>query len=317
MPGTVTFSTSSVRRTRGFTLIELMAVLAIITMLVGLLSPVVVRARESARRMQCQNHLMQIGLALNNYANTHGVLPPGTSNATGPIVSKENVASYHMSWIVQILPFLEQSTAFQHIDFSSSVYSPENLPLRPRTVAILLCPSDSGQKHGSTGAAITNYCGIHNDVEAPIDVNQNGVLFLNSAIRHDQITDGGSNTIFVGEVLSQRGTELGWMAGTRSSLRNVAIQTAAPEASQTVGYKRHPFPISAPGGVIYPAYTIRDEPNSPTGGTEFVGGFSSAHTSGFQVVFGDGCVRHLSTNVDALLLRNLAHRADGEMLDEF
>lgn len=317
MPGTVTFSTSSVRRPRGFTLIELMAVLVIITMMFGFLMPLVVQARDRARRLQCQNHLMQIGLALNNYANTHGVLPPGTSNATGPIISKENVASYHMSWIVQILPFLEQSAAFQHIDFSSSVYSPENLPIRERTVAILLCPSDSGRMWGSTSAGITNYCGIHNDVEAPIDVNQNGVLFLNSAIRHDQITDGGSNTIFVGEVMSQRGTELGWMAGTRSTLRNAVIQTGTSEASQTVGYKRHPFPISAPGGVIYPGNTIRDEPNSPTDGTEFVGGFSSAHTSGFQVVFGDGCVRHLSTNIDALLFRNLAHRADGEMLDEF
>lgn len=313
----MSFTCCSVRRPRGFTLVELMAVLAIIMMLIGLLMPAVVRARESARRLQCQNHLMQIGLALNNYANTHGVLPPGTSNATGPISSKENVASYHMSWIVQILPFLEQSIAFQHIDFSSSIYSPENTPIRARVVTILLCPSDSGEKYGSTGAAITNYCGIHNDVEAPIDVNQNGVLFLNSAIRHDQITDGGSNMIFVGEVMSQRGTELGWMAGTRSSLRNAVIQEGASDASQTVRYKRHPFPISAPGGMIYPGNTIRDEPNSPTDGTEFVGGFSSAHTSGFQVVFGDGCVRHLSTDINALLLRNLAHRADGEMLDEF
>ena len=288
MPGTVTFSKSSVRRPRGFTLIELMAVLMITTMLIGLLLPAVLRARESARRLQCQNHLMQIGLALNNYANTHGVLPPGTSNATGPIVSKENVASYHMSWIVQILPFLEQSAAFQHIDFANSVYSSENLPLRARVVTILLCPSDSGRMYGSTGAGVTNYCGIHNDVEAPIDVNQNGVLFLNSSIRHDQITDGGSNTIFVGEVMSQRGTELGWMAGTRSSLRNAVIQTTAPEASHAVSYKRHLFPISAPGGVIYSGNTIRDEPNSPTDGTEFVGGFSSAHTSGFQAVFGDG-----------------------------
>ena len=61
----------------------------------------------------------------------------------------------------------------------------------------------------------------------------------------------------------------------------------------------------------------REEPNAPTDGSEFVGGFSSSHVNGFQAVFGDGSVRFLSQSTDSQILRNLAHRADGEMLGEF
>jgi len=324
------------RRSGGFTLIELLVVIAIIAVLIALLLPAVQQAREAVRRTQCKNQLMQIGLALNNYMNAHRVLPPGTSNATGPIVSREpvsanlmysmgglapgsspviptqtNAGDYHMSWIVQILPYLEQRNVYQHIDFTNSVYSPENLLARARILPVLRCPSDSGSTLGSTGAGANNYSGIHNDFETPIDVNQNGVLFLNSSIKYDQITDGCSSTMFVGEVTSQRGTDLGWMSGTRSSLRNMVVRTTTPEIDEISGYKTHPVPIHAG------AVAMREQPNAPTDGSEFVGGFSSMHSSGFQAVFGDGSVRHIPSNIDSRILRNLAHRADGEMLGEF
>ena len=338
------------RRSNGFTLIELLVVIAIIALLIALLLPAVQQAREAARRTQCKNQLMQFGLALNNYMNTHGVLPPGTSNATGPIVSQEpgstvpqfgaggatlgagdlapgsqpvipsqqNGTSYHMSWIVQILPYLEQRNVYQHIDFTNSVYAPENLPVRSRLLVTVRCPSDPGMALGSTGAGANNYCGIHNDFETPIDVNQNGVLFLNSSIKYDQITDGCSSTLFVAEVMSHRGTDLGWMSGTRATLRNMVIRTTTPETSEISGYKTHSFPTFQGGGGMYGGnVATREEPNAPTDGSEFVGGFSSMHTGGFQAVFGDGSVRFLSQNIDSRILRNLAHRADGEMLGEF
>ena len=192
-------STSSpplrIRRPCGFTLIELLIVMAIIAVLIALLLPAVQQCRESARRTQCKNNLMQIGIALQNYEAAHGMLPPGTQNVTGPIVSKENEAHFHMSWLTQILPFLERTNDYNHIDFTSSVYSSSNRPVRARTLAGFLCPSDPSTLPAGVGA--TNYCGIHNDYEAPIDVNQYGVLFLNSSVRCEQITDGLSNTIFV------------------------------------------------------------------------------------------------------------------------
>ena len=331
-----------VRRSGGFTLIELLVVIAIIAVLIALLLPAVQQAREAARRTQCKNNLMQIGLALNNYMHAHGVLPPGTSNATGPIVSREpastgpqfgigpaqgsqpvvpsqtKAADYHMSWIVQILPHIEQGNVFRHIDFTNSVYAPENLTARAKVLPVLRCPSDPGMALGSTGAGANNYCGIHNDYETPIDVNQNGVLFLNSSIRHDQITDGCSSTLFVAEVMSHRGTDLGWMSGTRSTLRNLVLRTTKLETGAVTEYTIHPFPTFPGGGGMYGGnVAAREEPNAPTDGSEFVGGFSSMHSTGFQAVFGDGSVRFFSQNIDSRLLRNLAHRADGEMLGEF
>ena len=335
MPRPPSLRTDRPHRSSGFTLIELLVVISIIAVLLALLLPAVQQARESVRRTQCKNHLLQLGLALNNYLNAHGVLPPGTSNATGPIVSQEPLSNipqygvgglgvslpltlnpqtvpvYHMGWIVQILPYIEQQNVYQHIDFTGSVYAPENLPARARILSTLRCPSDPGMQTGSTGAGANNYAGVHHDYETPIDVNQNGVLFLNSSIRYDQITDGCSSTLFVAEVMSQRGTDLGWMSGTRSSLRNVVVRTTTPETGEVIGYKTHPAPL--PSGAV----TMREQPNAPADGSEFVGGFSSHHSSGFQAVFGDGSVRQIPFNIDSRVLRNLAHRADGEMIGEF
>ena len=343
-------------RRRGFTLIELLVVIAIIAVLIALLLPAVQQAREAARRTQCKNNLMQIGLALQNYMLGHEVLPPGTQNATGPILSKEDATQSHMSWLVQILPYLEQQNVYHHIDFTQSVYAPANVSVRSRQMNVMTCPSDP-HVFGK-GVGVTSYCGVHNDYEAPIDVNQNGVLFLNSAIHYEQVTDGSSNTIYVMEARAETGADLGWMAGTKSSLRNgvqwsnrteieawiaEAKAKVAEPASEPVGVPATP-PGSAgdlgavaggpPGAVGGPAappqasyqahISLRRGTNSMqqqvanlTGGNNYVGGPSSHHTGGWQNVMGDGSVRFISENISLPVLRNLCHRADGEMLGDF
>ena len=133
-----------------------------------------------------------------------------------------------MGWIVQVLPYFEQGNVYNHVNFQKSVYAPENAAARGRRINTLQCPSDPSGFGTTIG--VTNYNGVHNDYEAPIDVNQNGVLFLNSSIRYEQITDGSSNTIFAMEARQDMGADLGWMSGTRSSLRNGVIWANKPGA---------------------------------------------------------------------------------------
>ena len=216
-------SRSILRRT-AFTLVELLVVIAIIGILVGLLLPAVQAAREAARRTQCANNLLQFGIALHNYDMAHRKLPPGTVDLKGPIVHLP--VGFHHSWIVQILPMLEERVAYGSIKHSQSIYSTANAPVRMYSFGVLHCPSDS-----MFLAPQTNYAGVHDSREVPIDVTNNGVLFLNSAIRFDDIIDGASHTLFVGEKFPDT-SELGWASGTRSTLRN----TGSPFASNRGGF---------------------------------------------------------------------------------
>ena len=101
---------------RGFTLIELLVVIAIIAILIALLLPAVQQAREAARRSQCKNNLKQIGLAMHNYHDIHGMLPPGWCHPDVPNGQTQDV----FSWSTYILPQMDQVTMFDQLGATNS-----------------------------------------------------------------------------------------------------------------------------------------------------------------------------------------------------
>jgi prepilin-type N-terminal cleavage/methylation domain-containing protein/prepilin-type processing-associated H-X9-DG protein len=281
------------KQCRGFTLVELLVVIAIIGILIALLLPAVQAAREAARRSQCCNNLVQIGLAMHQYEAAHGVLPPGTIDAKGPIRSEP--AGYQMSWVVQILPYLEEGNAWRHIDFSAGAYDPKNAPVRKFRISTMLCPSFGGNIKPEIASG--NYAGCHHDVESPIDANNHGVLFLNSHIGMQDIPDGVTYTILVGEKLVGE-DDLGWMSGTRATLRNTGNLI---NATLEKGLERHRNWPPQPAQPVQPAPL-------------FVGGFGSFHPGGANFLMVDGSVRFLSETIDPKNFQWLGNRADGEMV---
>ena len=305
-------------RQRGFTLIELLVVMAIISILVAMLLPGVQQAREAARRTQCKNHLMQIGVALQNYEMAHRVLPPGSINNNGPIENRPK--GYHMSWFVQLLPFIGEGNIHRHIDFQKSIYAKANVEARAQPILLLRCPSSTLSPTVTTvagtpketaspdeGALVgtSSYAGVHHDGQTkpakpdapkiyrdgPIDADQDGVLFLNSSITYQQISDGSGHTLFAGETQNVAGG-MGWASGTSSTLRNGAIM------------------INKTPSLLQPA--ARGQ-KTPPAKPFAVGGFGSFHRGGANFLFGDTSVIYINDSINPTVYRRLCNRHDGEL----
>ena len=289
-------------RRRAFTLIELLVVVAIIAILIALLLPAIQSAREQARRTQCVNNLLQLGLALGNYASTHSVLPPGVVNDTGPIMNVPH--GYHYGWAVQILPFIGQNNIYKHFNLQESVYAASNMTARDVHIGTFICPSD-----GRPGTI--SYAGCHHDFEAPIAVDNHGVLFFNSHVRFDDITDGTTQTILLGELRQGGGpTTLGWASGTNSTLRNTGHPLNDPSSLDSL-FQNTPQLSEAER---FAAITqMAEDGVLPVG---FVGGFSSLHPQGANFLFCDGSVRFVKSSIGRDVYQLLGHRADGEPISD-
>jgi prepilin-type N-terminal cleavage/methylation domain-containing protein len=324
-------------QTSAFTLVELLVVIAIIGILIALLLPAVQAAREAARRASCINNLTQIGVALQNYQSAHLSLPPGVTDPKGPIYNVPQ--GNHIGWMAHILPYIEEQTAFHQTDFAAGAYDPKNAPVRSLGISLFNCPSYAGVNYvGGPAhlriAGLSNYAGCHNDLEVPIDENNNGVFFLNSRIRDKDVTDGLAHTIFVGEKLGSQ-WDLGWMSGTRATLRNAGTpmgQTAWDESGRggnnmlgppawsnlvDNSWRQDPA-IEAPPGENEPAAKEAVPAKQvilPTDPEDLkVGGFGSHHPSVGNFLLGDGTVQAIAKDIDANVFQQLASRNDGKLL---
>jgi prepilin-type N-terminal cleavage/methylation domain-containing protein len=306
-------SLSPVRRRGGFSLVELLTVIAIISVLVGLLLPAVQAVREAANRTQCANNLKQIGAALHMYHDVNKNLPPSRLAGESP------------SWAWLILPYLEQQNLYKWWE-PGQLYPgiPAGTPVTPdaikqagvilsTTVPTYFCPSRRDPQdytsvdfnQPSICVSTTNVPGALGDYAAsigttgfdyPVQLPGSGTLEPNGAfqavvgIRFAEITDGLSNTFLVGEkhVPKDHFGEYPWDCSIYDG-HNAVCHTRAAGPS---------FPLAA---------SIRDM------GWKF----GSYHPAVCQFVFGDGSVRRVFIQTDPVTLGLLAQRNDGQPAPDF
>ncbi len=150
------------RRRPAFTLIELLVVIAIIGLLMSLLLPAVQQTREAARRIQCRNNLKQLGLALHNYHDAHGVLPPAyiglptvSGSAFGVSYPDDNAnGPAGFAWGALLLPQLDQAPLHSAFNFREPCWSPANAAPAAAVLPVFLCPTCTG---GSDGFYVERY----------------------------------------------------------------------------------------------------------------------------------------------------------------
>jgi prepilin-type processing-associated H-X9-DG protein len=263
----------------------MLIVMSLLVILISMLLPAVQQVRESARRLSCQNNQMQIASALLQYESAQEHLPPGVINDKGPIA--DDGTGLEISFYVLIMPYLEQPALAENFNFAEGAYAAINESLGSLKLGFLNCPSDN--------ATLNNYAGCHHHQEAPIDVDNKGLLFLNSQVRHREIQDGRVHTILLGEKLSDTG-ESNWLSGTRATLRNTGSFSNKPWRNV------NPAPVNLQSNQV------------ATGEELIVGGFSSRHSGGCIFSFADGSQQFVEYSIDPAVLENLGHRADGAMM---
>jgi prepilin-type N-terminal cleavage/methylation domain-containing protein/prepilin-type processing-associated H-X9-DG protein len=315
---------------RGFTLIELLVVIAIIAVLIALLLPAVQAAREAARRVQCVNNLKQIGLALQNYHDTIGAFPMGYASRSRFVDGATDTAP-GWGWGAMILPQLEQTTAFNAVNFGLAVEAPQNVTVLRMNVNAYLCPSDTTNgpfpvtdaagKVLATAAPSGYAACVGNDAaDATTGLSNdglgNGVMFRNSRTRIGDILDGTTYTILVGERAWSNVNGL-WAGVVTNGVTRRGALNRCPTT----------------GALFYPAATlvqahchVLNPIADADGGLD---DFSSRHPGGANFVFGDGSVRFLKeVSMDAgedasgnaiytpsgLRFQALGTRAGGEVL---
>ncbi len=322
-------------RFRGFTLVELLVVIAIIGVLVSLLLPAVQAAREAARRLQCQNNLKQLQLAILNYESAMQVYP-----AAGIIDNPADLRSGKMfSWLVLTLPYIEQQSLHDQFNFKVSILNqttePQSTPL-----AALLCPSDQARGKIYTDSSFTSgkrfakgnyaaYCSpFHTDLmhEFP------GALTAGRPQAQADLRDGTTNTICVSEVRvrandqDQRGAwALPWSGSSLLAFDMHHGGSAGTNFTYLPASIGQTQPPNNQGSNIDMLYNCTDLAGAQlakmpcqTFGSGTNGYLSAAprsnHSGGVYCTLMDGSVRFLSDTVDQIGMSYLISINDGKVI---
>jgi prepilin-type N-terminal cleavage/methylation domain-containing protein/prepilin-type processing-associated H-X9-DG protein len=282
---------------RGWTLVEMLVVIALAGIVIALLLPAVQAAREAARRSSCALNLKQIALATTNYADTWGTLPAGVQFTFNYSTAGQHVA---------ILPFVEQPALFNAVNFDWVIWSAANTTVMGSALGVYQCPSDTMASmtdvyrgdlffepghdffyYGAFDVAYTSYAGnagtwFQHSRDPSRLAQCNGLFHRESATRLAAITDGLSSTIFYAEhavSLLDDDTERiaegpQWAGGWYGS----TICTSF-------------FPIN-------PQDKVDDEYGDGLC-RAFIGAVSSNHPGGANAAFVDGSVKFIKDTIDS------------------
>ena len=325
---------ASYLRSCGFTIIEVLVVIAVIGILVALLLPAVQRAREASRNIQCRNNLKQIGLALNQYETTFYAYPFGVGGG-GPPGGEPRWSAQS-----QILAYLDQRLVFDAINFSGvpwlhdPVYSPMNRTALTTGISTYLCPSDATFPRDPLGMAANSYracagtlpMNLEKDYTTPTRKGKNtGVFWYQSAVRQAEIRDGLSNTAFFSERCIgsyQMSDPLSGYYIARNSI-NACIAASLPG----VRFFQDEFELSGErwgdGDDFYTRYHHILPPQSNSCllgcaqdyGCPNVITATSRHPSGVNLLLGDGSVRFVNRSVSVVIWTALGTIHGREVID--
>jgi prepilin-type N-terminal cleavage/methylation domain-containing protein/prepilin-type processing-associated H-X9-DG protein len=327
-------------RRDGFTLIELLVVIAIIAILIGLLVPAVQKVREAAARLQCQNNLKQIGLALHAYHDVYRKFPAGN------VYKQVNgVYNYYDTWAISILPYIEQGNLYKLWDPTVPNAIPDakslNMALlRQSHVPVYECPSDPNPFTPATPASGPGGSGLPG-IPLYMPGSYRGVGGADWGGQDWGKDQDGPNENW------DDATQMPWLMQYHSSSRGVLHATqpgvSSPEriASITDGTSNTlmvgEYATTTTLGrrtywaYAYTSYNLSDVTysqsrtlladfdlcsNTPPGGTnQCKRAFGSLHTGIINFVFCDGSVRTISTSIDMnVVMPALATIAGGEVV---
>jgi len=310
------------RTTRGFTLVECLCVIFILGILLALVLPAVMSAREASRRAACANNLRQIGLAIGGFESSRNNLPPGGTGRA------------NASFLLAILPHLDSSVAYNAFNLTAPASADEsarNRTVSQLRVAVFVCPSDPNSTASVGG--VTNYAG--NTGFPFADPRENGVFRpgASAPARAQDVADGLSRTAFVAEW--RIGAPPGSGGGGDASTRIFNVSPAITPPSQVGAFKAaclaasgspdSPFGTSkglswAYGNLGDSLYNHTLAPGGPsctnsTLVTPAAWTAGSAHGGSSNVLLGDGAVTSVGHGVAEPIWRGLGTANGGEAVD--
>lgn len=332
------------RKRRAFTLIELLVVIAIIAILIALLLPAVQQAREAARRTQCRNNIKQLGIACHNYHDINKTWPPGTLNTLGDYYqgsrgryAERYNAGLHGSWLVSILPQMDQGPLFERFDLNRPMNHGLNRTARGIRVPAYVCPSDPfatttlasrpafGDNYaratyaGNTGKD-TRYVTMMGRIWGQVPPERRGVFGNNGSARMAEIVDGTSNTVAIWEVAAgHRANDFrgAWALGRPGTILAGGCTENDCNGINASGDAPGAYPDDVQGASSVSRGNANPKILSVWGGGDGQHGPKSHHTGGCFGMLADGSVRFFSENLNRTVVEALDAAAGGETVGGF